>query len=1355
VGEYLPLCASCAVRLPAVEDLVAGRLTEDDLKDLGVKRMKPRKAVMQALRRLAPKRRVTHSTEVDARVREWDDGHGPQPPRRGRAPGAGRRSGRSAAKPKGTPLEQAEAELRQAVRRADPYQSPWMTLTAVMKEADAGLMAGEPPSGTVSVEWFTTLLETKLQLGAEKVGLLLEKYGEGSAEGEGDGEADAGEQLMYQQFAKALFAKGGGSSVGGSGASTRPGRRLVAQSSQSRRPSSAPARGRSSGSSAYYPPTRESALFSGGSRDTQPQPPGDALLREHAAHQRAMVNRQRALTERSKRGVNPTPLRRVDPSKIRRRRASRDEEAQQSMELERQAIKESLDKASALRERALRKKSSHSGDHVRKVRKSNDEYKKAKQIVRQSHSDYRRSVHAWSSWAEEEAAAMCTFAPAVSGKVRYSHISPRGKMHVRTSIAERTQAAQREKVNLLEERRSAEVAKKSKMTQIMGKQIVDAKRPPPAATPLRHAFRRGAFRSDEPQDWLFEGVIKYRHCRQAITVPTFWPEIAQRACKRSSEKPDVWLQLEHVFGYNGPKNIQPNVFFTKSKEVLYYTSAVGILYDAEANTQRFYIGHEDEISCMALHPDLDTVATGGTGAVPKIQFWSASTMKAPEAVEQEDPSNPKKHELPLMAGDQYVLCMAFSPDGKLLLTVSANEDHTIRIWDWVTKKMIENGETKGNKGEAPQVYGAVWNPYRKGELAEMHHFDFVTFGKRHLTFWVFEPGGEPVLAKKDASYGDVGERQSIHHCVFLPSGQMLSGGDNGKIMVWEKNKALREIDAHAKGPLKCLRLKSDDKTLVTSGGDAYVNTFEISFPIDPELESQLQGLNDAIKTQPVEITKRQMELVKNVVRVLDQAIKDEGRQLFTKLFSNQQELFDCMDRNASGSLSEQEFQDSTERLGLGLKDDQVKLLWSVMDGEGSGELEFGEFAKLFQLEAILLKLINSAEIEITKVEDQCRDLDPGRDGPQTVTCIDVHPELDYVVAADTENDIWKVDDQPDVMVEGQSGLVFGLSPHPTFSRMYATACADGYVGIWNAEHRMNVKMVKVERGKPTREQRKLGYIGWDDGDKDAEAKHEAKGEDRDHLQAWAVCFSDDGTMMAVSTNGIVGDENREHADLGGCLIVYKCEDAMFEMSDDPALKEFPAKKLFEVKDMSTRIDDLKFSPDSQYLAAGSHDRVIDIYRYVGESEDPCFVHNGRCKGHSATVIALDWSVDSQLLRSCSVDNELMHWNSAGKLVLEETQDKDWATWTTKVGFPVMGIWAKGMSSSEISHVYRSNNQKWVVAADHNGLVRLNNYPAVTQHTPCFAHRGHASHVTRVAFLSDDSRVISCGGADMATYQWSA
>ena len=159
---------------------------------------------------------------------------------------------------------------------------------------------------------------------------------------------------------------------------------------------------------------------------------------------------------------------------------------------------------------------------------------------------------------------------------------------------------------------------------------------------------------------------------------------------------------------------------------------------------------------------------------------------------------------------------------------------------------------------------------------------------------------------------------------------------------------------------------------------------------------------------------------------------------------------------------------------------------------------------------------------------------------------------------------------------------------------------------------------------------------------------------------------------------MVGDDHRTHADVGGGLIVYQCEDKMFEASDDPAEKEFPARKLFEGKNMETVIDDLKFSPDSKHLAAGSHDRVIDIWAIERGGDEP-FRHSGRCKGHSATIIARVWSVrptalpqppanttppdcacvdgdcgqsDSQLLRSCSLDNEMVHWNTAGKLVVD-------------------------------------------------------------------------------------------------------
>jgi WD40 repeat protein len=175
---------------------------------------------------------------------------------------------------------------------------------------------------------------------------------------------------------------------------------------------------------------------------------------------------------------------------------------------------------------------------------------------------------------------------------------------------------------------------------------------------------------------------------------------------------------------------------------------------------------------------------------------------------------------------------------------------------------------------------------------------------------------------------------------------------------------------------------------------------------------------------------------------------------------------------------------------------------------------------------------------------------------------------------------------------------------------------------------------------------------------------------------------------------------------------------------------------------------------------------------------------GRCTGHSSTIKTLDWSDDSAVLRSTSNDYEMMYWNPRGKLIVGDDQaNTRWSTWTSPLGFDVMGIYGQGMGGGDrhyqparhcrllmsdiyahsdtgcvccpgdINAVARSANQKWLAVADDSGLVRLLNYPCVVDKAPGYGHRGHASHIEKVGFLGHDYRVISCGGADSATYQW--
>ena len=75
------------------------------------------------------------------------------------------------------------------------------------------------------------------------------------------------------------------------------------------------------------------------------------------------------------------------------------------------------------------------------------------------------------------------------------------------------------------------------------------------------------------------------------------------ACALQSAKPDAYLKLEHVYGYSGLKNTAPNLFYTKRGHVVYYTAAVGIVYDKDLNQQKFFLRHDDDVQCLTMHPE--------------------------------------------------------------------------------------------------------------------------------------------------------------------------------------------------------------------------------------------------------------------------------------------------------------------------------------------------------------------------------------------------------------------------------------------------------------------------------------------------------------------------------------------------------------------------------------------------------------------------------------------------------------------------------------------------------------------------------------------------------------------------------
>ncbi|XP_062915966.1 echinoderm microtubule-associated protein-like 2 isoform X3 [Mobula hypostoma] len=199
----------------------------------------------------------------------------------------------------------------------------------------------------------------------------------------------------------------------------------------------------------------------------------------------------------------------------------------------------------------------------------------------------------------------------------------------------------------------------------------------------------------------------------------------------------------------------------------------------------------------------------------------------------------------------------------------------------------------------------------------------------------------------------------------------------------------------------------------------------------------------------------------------------------------------------------------------------------------------------------------------------------------------------------------------------------------------------------------------------------------------------------------------------------------------------------------------------ETKDLITvhtdgneKISVMRYSPDGNFLAIGSHDNYVYIYSVAENGRK--YSRVGRCSGHSSFITHLDWSTDSHYIVTNSGDYEVLYWTPNCKQVpvADAVRDLDWASSTCVLSFQVFGIWPEGADGTDINAVCRSTDNKLLATADDFGKVNLFSFPCSQPRAPSHKYGGHSSHVTNVAFLHDSSRLISIGGKDTSVIQWS-
>eukprot|EP00054_Salpingoeca_dolichothecata_P027405 m.201004 g.201004 ORF g.201004 m.201004 type:complete len:1228 (-) comp25954_c0_seq3:39-3722(-) len=291
-----------------------------------------------------------------------------------------------------------------------------------------------------------------------------------------------------------------------------------------------------------------------------------------------------------------------------------------------------------------------------------------------------------------------------------------------------------------------------------------------------------------------EDGVRYEIQGRFLTV---YPPLGFKPSDGDNQKPAEELELEFVQGYQGNRG-RNNLQVLPSGELVYFMACVGIVYNPETNTQRFYRGHDDDISSLALHTDGVLVATGQCTGAGKSQskahvcVWDSSTLETKATFGE---------------GVFYksTSCLAFAvhnPD--LLAAVDTSNDHVISIWNW--QKGVKLTETKGH---GDMIYACAFNPVDQRLVT--------VGGKGYVNFWTFKDDN---TLDDEKGLFDKHERADAYlSVVFSPEGDTITGDSAGNIYKWpkgERNISKSVKDAH-KGAI--FHLEQNDGGFFTGSRD--------------------------------------------------------------------------------------------------------------------------------------------------------------------------------------------------------------------------------------------------------------------------------------------------------------------------------------------------------------------------------------------------------------------------------------------------------------------------------------------------------------------------------------------------------
>jgi WD40 repeat protein/Ca2+-binding EF-hand superfamily protein len=280
--------------------------------------------------------------------------------------------------------------------------------------------------------------------------------------------------------------------------------------------------------------------------------------------------------------------------------------------------------------------------------------------------------------------------------------------------------------------------------------------------------------------------------------------IGYKRTKHRQSGPCTNMELEWAFGVasqsvkNSTRYIMSENSPTVPKSIVYVTASLGVVCDIETREQRFYQGHLEEITAMALHPSGRLIATVDTAAI--INIWDAITLSKVATI-----SGVVKQ------GYQHLI---FSPAGDRITTVGLDPDHTVTVYEFETAAVVSSG-----KGiPSPNNVNGIGYSRSGTEMAIVGKETIIFFRGVHTKSRALDP----VFGR----IGHLGKKQTFFCVAYLDEDAIVSCA-SGELYRFKDHKCVEVVQAHGiKDPVLCMHFSMFDGCLVTGGKDGLIKTWD-------------------------------------------------------------------------------------------------------------------------------------------------------------------------------------------------------------------------------------------------------------------------------------------------------------------------------------------------------------------------------------------------------------------------------------------------------------------------------------------------------------------------------------------------